>query len=157
MGNKYLNVIGGVLDVILRITLWAVIIYYIYTYAGLCYDYGYRIYTESPISLTYGRDVKVTVPVDTSPRELGQIFEDNGLTRDAILFTLQYYCSEYKDDVKFGSYTFNTAMTAEEIFAVMAGQGEQPAEVLAEDGAEPSEAQDDAGSPEVLMDNDTGG
>ena len=26
-----------------------------------------------------------------------------------------------------------------------------------EDGAEPSEVQDDAGSPEVLMDNDTGG
>jgi UPF0755 protein len=136
MGNKYLSVLGGILDLIFRVTLWAVIIYGIYTYAGRCYEYGYRIYTEPPISLTYGRDVKVTIPVDTSPKELGQIFEDNGLTRDALLFTLQYYCSEYKADVTFGSYTFNTAMTAEEMCALMAGEGpevSEEAQALSED------------------------
>jgi UPF0755 protein len=45
--------------------------------------------------------------------------ESKGLSRDGKLFTLQYLFSEYKNDVKPGTYEVSTAMTAEEIMAAM--------------------------------------
>jgi len=45
--------------------------------------------------------------------------EEKGLTRDATLFALQYLLSEYKEDIKPGTYEVSTAMTAEEIMAAM--------------------------------------
>ena len=47
------------------------------------------------------------------------MMEEKGLTRDATLFALQYLLSEYKEEVKPGTYEVSTAMTAEEIMAAM--------------------------------------
>jgi len=47
------------------------------------------------------------------------MIEEKGLTRDATLFALQYLLSEYKEDIKPGTYEVSTAMTAEEIMAAM--------------------------------------
>ena len=132
---KVLSLIGTILDSVLRVIMWAAIIYMIYTGAIKCYDYGYRIFTEKPMSVAVGREVTVTVPVDFSSVELGKLFEENGLSRDHILFTLQYYCSEYRKDIEPGTYTFNTRMTAEEMFGLMAG-------VAWSTGEEESEAED---------------
>jgi len=51
--------------------------------------------------------------------EVGQMMQDKGLCRDAKLFALQYLLSEYKEEIKPGTYEVSTAMTAEEIMAAM--------------------------------------
>ncbi len=131
-GMKAGNIIGAVCGAIFRVAVVIAAVYVIYHGAAICYDYGYRIFTESPVSSGEGRTVTVTVTKDMSPSEIGDLFQKKGLVRDAKLFTLQYYLSENLKDVKPGTFELSTSMTAEEMMAVMA--------------ADPADAEKDAGS-----------
>lgn len=116
----------SVLDMVFRVVMWVVIIYFVVKGATRCYDLGYRVFTEEPVSpVGYGTEVTVTVPVDFSAKELGELFEEKGLTRDSLLFALQYYASEYREGVKGGTYTFRTDQTAEEMFAQISAVTEE--------------------------------
>lgn len=117
---KPINIIGAVASVIIRVVLAIVVVYYIYNGAMTCYDYGYRIFTEPAMTVGEGRVVTVNITSDMSASDIGKLFESRGLVRDAKLFTLQYYLSEYLKDVKPGVFELNTNMTAEEMMAVMA-------------------------------------
>lgn len=114
------NLIGAVIGAILKIVVAIAVVYVIYAGAMKSYDYGYRIFTEPAVSSGAGRDVTVTVTADMSPTDIGELFYNRGLTRDAKLFALQYIFSEYHEDVVPGTFELNTAMTAEEMMAVMA-------------------------------------
>lgn len=118
---KTKNLVGAVLGTIGKVVFAVVVVYIIYRGASTCYDYGYRIFTEDAISSGTGREVTVTFTSDMSPTEIGEVLEQKGLVRDAKLFALQYYCSEYRKDWKAGTYTLSTAMDAEEMMEVMAG------------------------------------
>ena len=114
--KKTLFLTLSVLDVVFRIAIWVIIIYFVIKGATRCYNLGYRVFTEEPMaSAGYGREVVVEIPVDFSAKELGELFESKGLSRDSILFALQYYASEYREGVKGGTYTLSTEMTAEEM------------------------------------------
>lgn len=125
---KATNIIGVVSGAIFRVATLVAVIYVICRGAAICYDYGYRIFTEPAMSTeANGRAVTVTVGSDMSPLDIGKLFESRGLIRDAKLFVLQYYLSEYREDVKAGVFELNTSMTVEDMMAVMAkdnGQGE---------------------------------
>jgi UPF0755 protein len=111
----------SVLDVIFRIAMWVIIVYFVIKGATRCYDLGYRVFTEDPIAPEgYGRDVQVEIPVDFTAKVLGELFESKGLSRDSLLFALQYYASEYREGVKGGTYVFSTEQTAEEMFEQIA-------------------------------------
>lgn len=145
--------VGMVVDIILRVFLAAVVVVMIYRGAITCYDYGYRVFTEEPMSATVGRSVTLQIPVDCSAKEMGEMFEAAGLSRDAKLFMLQYYASEYREGIKGGTYTFETTMTAEEMFAVMAGESVvlSDAEAETEDTSKQPEE-----LPEVLPQSEDG-
>lgn len=114
------NVIGAVLGAIFRVVVTILAVYVIYRGAVVCYDYGYRIFTEPAVSpQDAGRTVTVAITEDMSPSEIGKMFESKGLVRDGRLFMLQYYLSEYREDVGPGIFELNTSMTAEEMMAAM--------------------------------------
>ena len=115
----------SVLDVVFRVALWVIIIYFVIKGATRCYNLGYRVFTEEPIaSEGYGKEVVVEIPVDFNAKELGELFESKGLSRDSILFAIQYYASEYREGVKGGTYTLSTEMTAEEMFERISAENE---------------------------------
>ena len=116
---KVLNIISAVAGAIFRLVTAIAVVYLIYQGAGICYDYGYRIFTESAISAGEGRTVTVTITEKMSPMEIGELFESRGLVRDAKLFTMQYYLSEYRKEVGAGTFELSTAMNAEEMMAAM--------------------------------------
>lgn len=116
---KVLNVVGAVAGAIFRLVVAIAVVYVIYQGAEICYDYGYRIFTETAVSSGEGRTVTVTITESMSPMEIGELFESRGLVRDAKLFTLQYYFSEYTKEVGPGTFELSTAMTAEEMMAAM--------------------------------------
>lgn len=120
LAGRIWGIVGTLLDTALRILLIVAIVYVIYQGALKCYDYGYRIFTEEPISASVGHEVTVSIPADFSAKELGELFEDNGLARDKWLVVLQYYCSEFREDIAGGTYTFNTTMTVDEMFESIA-------------------------------------
>ena len=120
---KAANLAGAVLGTILKVVFAVVVIYLVYTGASTCYDYGYRIFTEPAVSAGEGRKITVTLTSDMSATEIGTVMQEKGLVRDGRLFALQY-----KKDWKPGTYELSTAMTAEEMMEVMAGQTESTEE-----------------------------
>ena len=120
----------SVLDMVFRVVMWVIIVYFVIKGATRCYDLGYRVFTEEAVSPKgYGREVTVEIPVDFNAKELGELFESKGLTKDSILFALQYYASEYREGVKGGTYTFSTDQTAEEMFAQISAINEAKEEL----------------------------
>ncbi len=109
-----------VFGAIIKIIVAVAAVFIIYRGAALCYDYGYRIFTEPAMaSAESGRTVKLTVTEDMSVLEIGELMQNKGLSRDSRLFALQYIFSEYREDVEPGTYEVSTSMTAEEIMAAM--------------------------------------
>lgn len=113
------NIIGAVLGAIFRAVVAVLAVYVIYKGALTCYDYGYRIFTEPAVSVGGGRTVTVAITEDMSPADIGRMFESKGLVLDGRLFMLQYYLSEYREDVGPGIFELNTSMTAEEMMEAM--------------------------------------
>lgn len=122
---KPANIIISVAGVIFRVAVIVLAVYFIYQGAMLSYDYGYRIFTEPAVSSGEGRTVTVAVTEDMSASDIGNLLANKGLIRDAKLFVLQYYLSEYRKDVKPGVFEMSTSMTAEEMMAVMAASAEE--------------------------------
>lgn len=113
------GIVSAVVETILKVLATIVVVYLIYRGANACYDYGYRIFTEPAVSAGEGRSVTVEVTADMSPTEIGKLFQNKGLVKDARLFALQYLFSEYRKDVKPGVFELSTAMTAEEMMKTM--------------------------------------
>lgn len=116
---KVTSVIAAVAGAIFRVVMAVAVVYLIYRGAGICYDYGYRIFTEPAMTTGEGRTVTVTISPDMSVSDIGKLFEGRGLVRDARLFVLQYYLSEYREDVGPGIFELSTAMTVEEMMQAM--------------------------------------
>lgn len=116
------GVLGTLVSTVLHAAILIVAVVLIYRGAVMCYEYGYRIFQEPPISKGEGRVVSVTIPADYTVKSMASLLESKGLIRDSKLLILQYFCSEYREDIKAGTYELNTAMTAEEMFSVMAGE-----------------------------------
>ncbi len=86
------------------------------------YGFGYRVYTEGAVDSAPGTDKSVTVTSDMSAKEIGDLLEEKGLIRDAGLFVVQLKLSSYSGQIRSGTYTLNTSMTAEEMMQVMAAE-----------------------------------
>lgn len=117
MRNRKL--MAAVFGSILKVAVVIAAAFIIYRGAAVCYDYGYRVFTEPAMTVGEGRTVSVTLTEDMSALDIGEMMLGKGLTRDSKLFALQYLLSEYKEDVKPGTYEVSTSMTAEEIMAAM--------------------------------------
>lgn len=113
------SVVSAVIGTILKVVVVVVAAFFIYRGAMVCYDYGYRVFTEPAMTTGEGRTVTITVEPDMSAMEIGELMKNKGLTRDARLFALQYLLSEYKEDVVPGTFEVKTSMTAEEIMQAM--------------------------------------
>ena len=116
---KAKNVIVAVYGAIFRVVVAVLAAYLIYRGAEICFDYGYRIFTEPAVSAGEGRTVTVAITEDMSPADIGRLFESRGLVRDGRLFMLQYYLSEFRKDVGPGIFELSTSMTAEEMMEAM--------------------------------------
>lgn len=88
--------------------------------ANFCYDFGYRVFTETSVDSEPGRDVTVQVTADMSENDIGKLLEEKGLIRDSNLFYAQLKLSTYSGKLLSGTYTLNTSMTAKDMMAVMA-------------------------------------
>ena len=119
------EMIISIFSVALKVVLFVIAAMFIYKYALIGYDYGYRIFGEEPMSTGEGRKVAVTVGSDMGVKDIGQTLENKGLIRDANLFRIQERLSEHHGEIKPGIYELNTNMTAEEMIAIMASVEEE--------------------------------
>lgn len=113
---------------VVKIVVAYFLIKYVIQTAAMTYDFGYRIFTEEPVSKPPGITYTVTLTEETTPKQVAEALEDYGLIRDKNLFYIQYMLSSYKDELVPGNYELTTAMTADEMLAVMAGNGKEAEE-----------------------------
>lgn len=113
------SIVASVFGVIFRVVAAVFIAYAIYRGSVISFEYGYRIFTEPAVSAGEGRAVTVAITEDMSPADIGRLFESKGLVQDGRLFMLQYYLSEFREDVGPGIFELRTSMTAEEMMEAM--------------------------------------
>ena len=57
-----------------------------------CYDFGYRIFTEKPVSAEPGRDIVVQISASDSAFDIGERLEEKGLIRDSYFIQHSIIC-----------------------------------------------------------------
>lgn len=113
------EIIGSVVDTVIKIAIFVFLATCIYKGALMAYDYGYRVFTEAPISVGEGRIISVEIKEDMSAMDIGEMLQQKGLIREARIFYLQEMLSEFHGDEVPGIYDLSTTMTAEEMLAVL--------------------------------------
>ena len=122
------GIIGSTVEMIIKVVVLVFAASYIMRASTAAYDYGYRIFTEKPVSLGEGRTISVSVEEPVSAREVGEMLEERGLIRDANFFVIQELLSENHGKLQPGIYDLSTAMTAEEMMDVMAAKPSEEGE-----------------------------
>lgn len=122
------EIVASVFGMAFKIIAAVLIVMFVYKYAFLAYDYGYRLFGEKPITSGEGRTVTVTIPESADAQKVGEILETKGLIRDSKLFVLQELLSDYHGDILAGEFELNTSMTAEQMLAVLSTEPQQEEE-----------------------------
>lgn len=114
------ELVASLSGTVVKLVLVIGVIFLVYKGATTCYDYGYRIFMEPAMTTEENaKIVEVTIGESVSAKDMGEGFEKVGLIRDGRLFILQYYLSEFRKDIKPGTYQLSTAMTVEEMMEAM--------------------------------------
>ena len=132
------EVIGSTFELILKAAVLIFAVTYIIRAGTSAYEYGYRVFTEAPVSQGEGRTISVSVEEPVSAKDVGKMLEERGLIRDANLFVIQELLSENHDKMQPGIYDLSTSMTAEEMLSVMSA--DVPAD-MPENGEDTDEEQ----------------
>lgn len=122
------NVIGATAQIAIKVVVFAYIIMYIFRTAIAAYDYGYRVFTEPPLSYGEGRIISVYIEEDSSALDVGKMLQEKGLIRDGRLFMIQEFLSENHGKIQPGVYDLNTNMTSQDMLAVIAQESESDEE-----------------------------
>lgn len=118
------KIIFKFLEVGFAIMITLLIIYGTVHAGRTAFDFGYRIFAESPMEKIPGTDVVVTIESGMNAKEIGELLKENGLIRDENLFFFQLNLSAYVDKIIPGTYTLNTSLTAKEMIILMSTEAE---------------------------------
>jgi len=122
MSDNVKEIIGSIFSTTVKIVIGLIVIMFIRKYAVMAYDYGYRVFTEPPVTINGdGTAVTVSIGEDVSVMDIGNMLENKGLVRDGKLFFIQELVSGHHGKLSPGKYELTTAMTADEMIAVMSG------------------------------------
>jgi UPF0755 protein len=113
---------GTFIDVVVKIIVAVLVIIFIYKGALLAYGYGYRVFTEEPVTKGDGKIISVEIKKGESASSIGKMLESKGLIRDHKLFVIQERLSGYHKKEAAGIYDLNTSMTTDQMLAIMAGE-----------------------------------
>ena len=84
------------LGTVIRIVILVILAIVLFKLGGKAYEFGFRIFTEEPMSEPPGRDIQVTVSKSDGIKEVSKMLEEKGLIRDAKLFRIQEKVSMYE-------------------------------------------------------------
>ena len=121
VGNAGVIVAGGAF----KIALYVCIVVLIIWLGRLSYQFGHDIFDQQPMSPREGQEITVVVKEDDSVFDIAKTLESKGLVEDAKVFWIQEKLSNYKGQMKPGTYLLSTAYEPSRLLAIMAGDAEQ--------------------------------
>lgn len=110
----------SIIETVIKIVVAIFVVMFVYDTAVKAYDYGYRVFAEEPVTYGEGRTISIYVKEEDSVKDIGNMLQEKGLIRDANLFLVQEFLSEYHGKIIPGIYDLNTSMKAEEMLEIMA-------------------------------------
>lgn len=124
--------IGAAVETIVKAVIIAAVVVFVFRGATQAYEFGYKVFADEPVSISGGRTITVGISDNMSTNDIAQMLEEKGLIEDARLFVVQELLSAYHGEITPGIYDLSTAMTAQEMLAIMS--------VPEEESEEPREA-----------------
>lgn len=121
VGAAGVAVAGG----IFRILLYVCVVFLIIWIGKSTYQFGYDVFNQQPMSPGEGQEVTVVIKEDASVYQIGKTLESKGLIKDAKVFFVQEKLSNYRGQLKPGTYLLSTAYDASRIMGILAGDTEQ--------------------------------
>ena len=118
------QLLGAITAMIAKIAIAAAVIVVVFKLAVGAYDFGFQVFADIPKDEGDGRTVNVT----QDSKDVGKLLENKGLIDNATVFYVQEALSEYKDEIKPGTYELNTAMSVEEMLETMCAADEAETE-----------------------------
>ena len=118
------QLLGAIGAMLVKIVLSAAVISIVFKLAVAAYDFGFNLFADIPMDEGEGRTVSVVISENQDTMDIAKMLEEKGLIRDAKMFFVQEKLSDYKDQTVSGTYELNTAMSIEEMLAVLYDNGE---------------------------------
>lgn len=118
------QLLGAIGAMLVKIVLSAAVIIIVFKLAVAAYDFGFNLFADIPMDEGEGRTVSVVISENQDTMDIAKMLEEKGLIRDAKMFFVQEKLSDYKDQTVSGTYELNTAMSIEEMLAVLYDNGE---------------------------------
>ena len=118
------QLLGAIGAMLAKIVLSAAVIIIIFKLAIGAYDFGFNLFADIPVDEGDGRTVNVVISESQDAMDVGKMLEEKGLIRDAKMLYIEEKLSDYKDQMVAGSYELNTAMSIEDMLAVICNSEE---------------------------------
>ena len=118
------QLLGAIGAMLVKIVLSAAAIIIVFKLAVAAYDFGFNLFADIPMDEGEGRTVSVVISENQDTMDIAKMLEEKGLIRDAKMFFVHVKLSDYKDQTVSGTYELNTAMSIEEMLAVLYDNGE---------------------------------
>ena len=118
------QLLGAIGAMLVKIVLSAAAIIIVFKLAVAAYDFGFNLFADIPMDEGEARTVSVVISENQDTMDIAKMLEEKGLIRDAKMFFVQEKLSDYKDQTVSGTYELNTAMSIEEMLAVLYDNGE---------------------------------
>ena len=115
----------SITSAIIRVVLLIIFLFLLIKYSKVAYSYGRGIFNQTPVSTGEGEYFNVTILEGETVSELADALEGAGLIKDAFLFRIQEYFSEYHGLEQPGVYTLSTAMTPDEMLAIICANADK--------------------------------
>lgn len=123
------KVMMKMVSVSFSILIMLLVVYALFQCGKGAYDFGYRVFTETPVAATdEGEDKVVQITADMGAKEIGELLEKKGLIRNSELFYIQLKLSAYAKKIKEGTYTLSTSMTAREMMQIISADAVEDTE-----------------------------
>lgn len=107
-----------VFKITIKMVVIAAVVAVFYVVCKKTFEYGAAIFSEEAMDAKgQGHEVVVTIPYNTTVKELGNILAENGLIEDAGMFQVQALL--YELNVYPGTYTFSTEDNVEDIVDII--------------------------------------
>lgn len=121
MKIRIIDVTASFIGTVIRAVVLIACVVLVINIGKKAYEFGFRIFTESPVAEAPGRDIIMSVEKGEGLKDIAEKLEEKGITGDWALFFVQAKLSEHKGSVEPGTYTLNNSMTTDEIMAVLTG------------------------------------
>lgn len=108
-----------------KIALYVCVVVLIIWIGRVSYQFGHDVFNQQPMNPGEGQEITVVVKEDDSAYDIARILESKGLIEDAKVFWVQEKLSNYKGQMKPGTYLLSTAYEPTRLMAILSGDADQ--------------------------------